>query len=214
MAEGVDDSLNKISLQDKVKMIDSLKRIKEAEIKQKGEKISKEIEELEEKKKKEIKALEDELKKNSVEMDEEMFKAMDALFFGDRRKYLMNRSRLERKQEFVETSEDSKDGGPRGESLLYDISERIFAGQNPKLQEIISFESYSKRTEVENRGYMSNSSSDNSDNYKRGGEENKYESNSAGYPETNSGPNPSNYSSRSKSWLDNLEDQWGSRRDF
>jgi len=208
MAFGVDDSINNISLQDKVKFLENLKKIREAEIKEKGKKISKEIEELEEKRKKEIKALDEQIKKESTEFDEEMFKAMDALFFGDRRSFLMNRARLERKQEIIDDSDPTK---PRGESFLYDISEKIFAGQNLKLHEIISFESYTRKSENEGQNYLSSSREGTGlDMYKRESNENKYSSDSGGYPE----PNPSNYSSRSKSWLDKLDDEWGQRRNY
>lgn len=210
MAFGVDDSINKISLQDKVKFLENLKKIKAAEIKEKEEKLSKEIADLEEKRKKELKALEEEMKQETSKFDEEMFKAMDALFFTDRRTFLMNRARLERKQEIVD---DSNSARPKGESFLYDISEKIFSGQNMKLREIVSFEAYSKVPETENRGYMSSSREGNSlDMYRRESVENKYESGSGGYPEQN--PLSANYSSRSKSWLENFNDSWGERRNY
>jgi hypothetical protein len=209
----MDDSLNKISLQDKVKLLDSLKKIRGAEIKEKRAKIAKEIEELEEKRKKEMKALEEQLKKEETELDEEMFKAMDALFFRDKRTYLMNRARVERKQEVVDESGGTAEAGLKGESSLYDISDKLFSGQSIKLQEIVSMNEYGRSKGRVEGMYISPLRSDENpveSSYQRA-TENKYETaKEGGYAE----PNPHNYSSNSKSWLDKLEDDLNSRRNY
>jgi DNA-binding protein H-NS len=151
----IDDSVRNMSLLDKVKIIEKLKKLKEVELKDKEEELSKEIDELQEKRKKEIKDLEEQLKKEETALDEEMVKALNEMFFRDRRRYLMNRARLERKVEFTESEEESSGQGPRGESFLYSLSERIFAGENIKLQEITSFTTYHKMKDETDRHYSS-----------------------------------------------------------
>jgi hypothetical protein len=149
----MDESVLSMTLLDKVKLIEKLKKLKKAEIVDKEEKLSKEIADLEAKRNKEIKELEEQLKREETLLDEAMLKALDDLFFRERRTYLMNRARLERKVEFTENSEESFGNSPRGESFLYSLSERIFAGENFKLREMTSFTQYMQQSDEASRLY-------------------------------------------------------------
>ncbi|MFA6073480.1 MAG: hypothetical protein WC758_05180 [Candidatus Woesearchaeota archaeon] len=169
----MDESLNTLSLQDKIQLIERMKKFKEAEVKLREEQLTKEIKDLEEKRLKEMKKLEEELKKEEENLDSESAKAMNELFFRERRRYLMNKARVERKAEFLDES-SSSNNAPKGESFLYSISERIFAGENMKLRESMSSTLYSGRADAFERRYVSTTSYDDlssvvSSNYSAGG---------------------------------------------
>jgi len=209
----MDEAALNMSLLDKVKLIEKLKKVTEAQRKDKEEKLSKEIEELQEKRKKEIKDLEEQLKKEETILDEEMVKALNEMFFRDRRRYLMDRARLERKVEFVENAEDSFGIMPRGESFLYSISERIFAGENLKLRDVTSFTAYVKMGDDASRQYSGVVSLQESsyledlaravDKY---GSAYQYESNSQG--------GQRDYSKNSKSVIERMEEEMANRRNY
>jgi len=125
----MDESINKISLQDKIKMLERLKKIKEDEIKKKEEALKKEIAELESKKEQNMSEMKEELSKEQKNLDEEIIKAINELTFDERRSYTLNMARVQRKLNFG-------DGETLiGESALYRIADTILSNQNMKLKE-------------------------------------------------------------------------------
>lgn len=210
----MDEASRNMSLLDKVKLIEKLKQLKGVEIKEKEEKLSKEIEDLQEKRKKEIKDLEEQLRKEETVLDEEMVKALNEMFFRDRRRYLMNRARLERKVEFTESHEESFGAVPRGESFLYSLSERIFAGENMKLRDVTSFTSYVKMGDEASRQYANSISLQDSSYLEdlaraTGG----YKESSDTY-ESIKQENQNSYSRNNKSSFERLDEELNSRRNY
>lgn len=136
-------------------MLERMKKLKEAELKNKEEKLKKEIEDLESKREKDMLEMEDELVKEERTLDEEMMKAMNELLFRERRAYSINHARLQRKIDFT-----SADNDQMNEVFLYNIAESMFSNPNLKLKESLSFVNY-ERNKGSERMYQGNASPEN-----------------------------------------------------
>jgi hypothetical protein len=78
---------------EKIRMLERLKELREEEIKNEEEKLSKEIKALEEKRRKEIKELETKLKKESEDIDSDIIRSMLDLRLEERRRFLEDEAR-------------------------------------------------------------------------------------------------------------------------
>ncbi|MGV8169301.1 MAG: hypothetical protein ACP5N3_04565 [Candidatus Nanoarchaeia archaeon] len=134
----MDEKFENMSLQEKIKMLERIKQLKEAEIKKKEEDLKKEIEELEKRRKKEIEEMEEQSVKEEKTLDEEMMKAMNELLFRERRSYSLSRARSQRRLDF-----GSEGGDEMSEVFLYNVAESMFSN-NPKLKESMSAAGYEK----------------------------------------------------------------------
>lgn len=136
-------------------MLEHIKKLKSAEIKNKEEQLKKEIEELEAKRKKDMQEMEEQLVKEEKTLDEEMMKAMNELLFRERRAYSINHARIQRKIDFT-----GKDSDQMSEVFLYNIAESMFSNPNLKLHESMSFVNYERNRSPEN-SYSRNASPEN-----------------------------------------------------
>jgi hypothetical protein len=204
----VDERLEKLSLQDKIKFLENLKKIKEAEMKAKEEQLKKEIDALEEKRKKELKEIEEEAEKEKKTLDEETMRTLNHMFFDERRSYSMNQARLQRTLDFGTNGAVPEQ---MSEMFLYNVAESMFSNPNLKLKESLSFSSYNQ---LRNPSSSYNSGAPSSlEQYSL--ETSSYDTDApkeGGYP---SAGEPSNmYSSVRNYTLDKLDKELENRRNY
>jgi hypothetical protein len=139
-----EDRLKNMSLQDKIRMLEQIKKLRAHEIKHEEEKLQKELKDIEEKKKKELKELEEKIKREAKDIDSEIVQALSELSIEEQKVFLEAQKKSKSKS-------DSLEGSVDGEDSNYSLVQKVVQKQNLDFYELTNYNIYNRVREITRR---------------------------------------------------------------